>query len=402
MSFRRTAALASLLLVVPLSSAFSQDAAAVGERLKSALSRQGTTLTFDRISGDAARMVVEGATVSIAPEPGEIALGDITLADIKEEAGSLVIGSVTLPNYSTTQEDMTVEATGIGFTNLRFPSEDASDPVAGLLMYDTAAVQNVSVRVGGKQAFVMDRLHFEVDAPVDGRPMTFSGAADKFSADLSLVEDANSRKLIEALDLQTVNGRFDLAGYWQPGDGRLAIEQYDVSIEKAGTLGLTFDFGGYTPDFIKSLQELQKTMAAAPENADNSAQSLAMLGLMQQLTFHSARIRFDDDSLTGKVIDYLAGQQKVKPGDVVNQAKGLLPFLMAQLDNAELTTQTTAAVNTYLDAPKSIEISARPTNPVPFAAIAAGAMSQSPKDLIKMLGVSLTANEPALDDGEAE
>lgn len=402
MSFRRTIAFTSLLLVVPLSSAFAQDATVVGERLKSALSRQGTTLTFEKISGDTARMILEDAAISIAPDPDKIALGDVTLADIKEEAGSLIIGSVTLPNYSTTQEGMTVDVAGIGFTNLRVPPEGASDPLAGLLMYDTADMQHVSVKIGDIEAFAMDRLHFELAPPADGKPMSFSGAADKFSADLSLVEDPNSRKLIEALDLRTLSGRFDLAGYWQPSDGRLAIEQYDVSIDKAGTLGLTFDLGGYTPDFIKSVQELQKTRAAAPEGADNSAQGLAMLGLLQQLTFHSASIRFDDSSLTGKVIEYLAGQQKVKPGDVVNQAKGLLPFLMAQLDDAELTRQVTAAVAAYLDDPKSIEVAAEPENPVPFAQIMAGAMSQSPKDLVKTLGVSVTANEPALDDGEVE
>jgi hypothetical protein len=387
-------------MAVSLSSAMAQDAAAVGARLKSALSRQGTTLSFDKISGDASKMVIEGATISLTPEPAKIALGNITLADIKEEAGNFVVGSVTLPNYSTTEEGMTLAITGVSITNLRLPPEDTTDPVAGLLMYDTADMQNVSVKVGDKQAFAMDHLHFEVDPPAEGKPMTFSGAADRFSADLSLVNDPNSKKLIEALDLRTANGTFDIAGYWQPSDGRLAIHQYNISVENAGTLGLSFDFGGYTPDFIKSVQELQKAMAAAPEGGDNSTQGLAMLGLMQQLTFHSASIRFDDASLTGKLIDYLAGQQKVKPGDVVNQAKGLLPFLMAQLNDADLTAQVTAAVNAYFDNPKSIEISAEPKNPVPFATIMAGAMSQSPKDLVKTLGVSVSANEPALDDGE--
>ena len=31
-----------------------------------------------------------------------------------------------------------------------------------------------------------------------------------------------------------------------------------------------------------------------------------MLGLMQQLTFHSASIRWDDNSLTKKVLDFVA------------------------------------------------------------------------------------------------
>lgn len=393
-------AISGFMLVVPLSSVYAQDATAVGERLKAALSKQDMTLTWDKISGDTAKMIIEGAKLSMPGEATQLPVGTITLTDIKEDAGNFVAGTATLPNYTTTQEGLTLSMTGIGFTNLRLPPQDSTDPIASFLMYETADMESLSVKMGDKQAFAMDRLHFEVEPPVDGNPMAFSGAADKFSADLSLVEDADTRKLIEALGLVDLNGTFDLAGYWQPTDGRLAIEQYNVSVDNAGTLGLSFDFGGYTPAFIKSMQDLQKTMAAAPEGSDTSAQGLAMLGLMQQLNFHSASIRFDDASLTGKILAYLADQQKIKPADVANQAKAILPFMMAQLNDADLTAQVTGAVNTYLGDPKSIEVSAEPENPVPFAVIMAGAMAQSPKDLVKVLGVSVTANEPAADEGE--
>ena len=135
--------------------------------------------------------------------------------------------------------------------------------------------------------------------------MEFSGAAEKFTADLTLVEDPQSKAVIEALGYQTISGYV--------GDGRVAGSRPTAAWRcrnttspstNAGTLGMTFDLGGYTPDFIKSLQEMQKQMAAQPAGADNSAQGLAMLGLMQQLTFHAATIRLDDDSLTSKVMDY--------------------------------------------------------------------------------------------------
>ena len=76
-----------------------------------------------------------------------------------------------------------------------------------------------------------------------------------------------------------------------------------------------------------------------------------MLGLMQQLTFHGATVRFDDDSLTGKVLDYVAEQQGTKPKDIANQAKAIVPFLLAQLNNPELMQSVTGAVG---------EISRRP------------------------------------------
>ncbi|HWK64972.1 MAG TPA: hypothetical protein VNS34_08525 [Rhizobiaceae bacterium] len=398
----RTAAYAGLLLVVPFSSAFAQDATTVGERVKSALSRQGTTLSFDRISGDASTMLIEGARISIAPESAEIALGNITLTDVRENAGYVVVGSIILPNYSVTRDGMTVNATGIGFTNLRLPAPDSTDAMAGFWLCDAAQMQNVTVTIGDKQAFAMDRLHFEMDMPANGKSLTFSAAADKFSGDLSVVGDPNARKLIDALGLRTVTGTLDLSGFWRPADGRLAIEEYDISIDRAGTLGLTFELGGYTPDFIKSVQALQKEMAAASEAGENSAQAKSALGLMQQLTFRSASIRLEDASLTGKMIDYLAGAQKVTQSDVVNQAKGLLPFLVARLDDAKLTAQTTAAVSTYLDDPRSIEVTAQPANPVPFSQIMAAAVSQSLKDLVKILGVSVKANQPGSDSSAAE
>jgi hypothetical protein len=85
----------------------------------------------------------------------------------------------------------------------------------------------------------------------------------------------------------------------------------------------------------------------------------------------------------------------MKPEDIANQAKAIVPFLTAQLNNPELSAEITAAVSKYLDDPQSIEVVAAPPAPVPFALIAAGAMS-TPLDLPKTLGVSVIANE----DGE--
>jgi hypothetical protein len=91
------------------------------------------------------------------------------------------------------------------------------------------------------------------------------------------------------------------------------------------------------------------------------------------------------------VVDYAAKMQNMKPDDIKNQAKAIVPFLTAQLNNPELSSAITAAVTKYLDAPQSMEISAKPAAPVPFAQIAAAGMS-NPVDLTKSLGVTVTAN----------
>src|SRR5262249_25464330 len=151
------------------------------------------------------------------------------------------------------------------------PAENATDVMASLMMYSDANIANVSVKKGDKSLFTMEDLHVEITPIADGKPMEFSGAAEKFSADLSETDDAQTKAVIEALGYQNINGSFEMAGSWQPTDGSLSLSQYDITVDNAGTLGMTFDLGGYTPDFIKQIKELQKQMAAQPEGGDNSA-----------------------------------------------------------------------------------------------------------------------------------
>ena len=388
-------ALSVVLVVLPLSAAQALEANAVADRLKALLAGQGMDVSWTKVTEAGPRIVLEGASLKIANEPATNLIGDVTLDEISEVNGGYRIGKVTLPTYALAQSGVNIDISGAQLTGLSLPPQVSTDPAASIMLYETAQLDTVSVRRADKQLFSMNNLHVQITAPKDGAPLAFSGAAEKFSADLmSAVEDTDARKVIEALGYNTVNGTFEMAGTWQPVDGRMGLTQYDITIENAGTLGLTFDLGGYTPDFIKAIQEMQAKMAQQPAGADNSAQGLAMLGLMQQLTFHAATIRFDDDSLTGKVLEYAARQQGAKPEDVAAQTKAVVPFLMAQLNNADLTKNVSEAVNAYLDDPKSIEIAAAPASPVPFALLAAGAMT-APQDLPKTLGVTVTANQAA-------
>lgn len=373
--------------------ATAQEADAVGAGLKAALERQGLVLNWASISGDASEMVLEGVTVGAPGAPGNVAIGRVTLSDIVEENGAYTVGSLTLPDYNVTEDGTTVAVSGVEMAGLRLAAPGSTDPLANLMLYDSADVASLTVSTGGKQVFSMTGAHAETAGLEEGKPLTFAVSTEGFTADLSSVEDPQSKAVIDALGYQTLNGNIELEGSWQPSDGRMAISQYDITVDKAGTLGMTFDLGGYTPDFVKSLQELQKKMAEQPAGADNSAQGLAMLGLMQQLTFHTASVRFDDDSLTGRLLDYVAKQQGAKPEDIANQAKALAPIMLAQvITDQTLIKSVSDAVSAFLSDPKSIEVSAAPAQPVPFALIAAGAMS-APQELPKTLGVTVTAND---------
>ncbi|RWO82439.1 MAG: hypothetical protein EOS18_08495 [Mesorhizobium sp.] len=384
-------AFSTLLLTLPLNAALAQDAA-VADRLKAALAAQGVDISWTGVTGDASSMVLQGVALKPAAEKEALKIGDIKLEGVTEANGGYEIETVSTSAFQHSENGVTLDLSPFIIHDMTVPADGATGPLGSMMMYESAELDNMTVKVADKTAFSMDGLAIEITPPADGKAMAFSGTTEKFNADLTLVEDPKSKDVINALGYQNITGNLAMEGTWQPADGKMELSKYDISVDNAGTLGMTFGFGGYTLDVIKSLQEMQKKMAAQPESADNSAQGMAMLGVLQQLSFNSASIRFDDDSLTNKVLDYVGKQQGMSGKDVANQAKAVVPFGMAQLNNPELSAQVSAAVGKYLDDPQSIEILAEPPAAVPFALIMAGAMS-NPADLTKTLGVTVKANE---------
>ena len=62
--------------------------------------------------------MLEGVTVGAAGKPEKANLGNVTLDNITEANGGYKIGTLSLPDYSTTEEGMTVAIAGVSITGL--------------------------------------------------------------------------------------------------------------------------------------------------------------------------------------------------------------------------------------------------------------------------------------------
>ncbi len=386
----RTVAASTLLASLPLAGAWAQSVEDAAERLKAYSADQGFVIEWDRVAVNGSDGVLVG--VRAVTEDLDIPLGDIELKGVSGDEKGIRLEGMTLPYFAANDnEGFAFNISNIEMGNVLLPNEDLRDNYGGFIFYETATIGSMRLNLGGTEVFTMSDMHFETTEPDGDTPMEFTGAAESFTLDMSLMEDENQLAILKALGYDTLEGYFEIEGSWNPSDGRFALTQYDMTVAEAGTIGFIFDLGGYTPSLIASLRELQKQMAQNSEG-DNSAQGLAMLGLLQQLTFHEAEIAFTDDSLTGKILEFVAGNQGMKPADVANQAKAVVPFALAQLNNPELTTQASQAVSAFLDDPQNLTVSARPAQPVPFALLMATAMT-TPLELTKSLGVTVSAND---------
>jgi hypothetical protein len=390
----RLIATAAVLAMVPTAS-FAFEANAVAARLQALYSAQGGEISWTGIDDTGTTIVLQGTTIGGAGMEKPFPLGDVTLEGVADdEEGGYLVEAVRIPDIDQTNpENARIQVGGIALFNLELPAEGASGPFGNMMLYTSMEAANLSVTAEGTEIVTMSGIGVDIDLPDDGTSMSFEGGVDAFSMDLGkmMAEKPEQQAVLTQLGYDKVTGDIGMAGDWNAADGRINVSEMSYTVNDAGSFDINVDLSGYTMDFIKALQANSKNMQGADENK-KAAAGMAMMGLMQQLTFNGATIRFDDDSLTGKALKFIADQQGVSPGDVANMAKGSLPFALAQLQNPEFAQQVTAAVSAYLDDPKSLQITAKPSAPIPFAMLMATGMS-APQTLPQQLGVTVTANQ---------
>ncbi|TBY51178.1 hypothetical protein [Rhizobium leguminosarum] len=372
---------------------FALDGADMMKKLNAATSAGGTVITFEKADVDGDTVTATGVQVGYANLPGDtLKIGELTFEGVEEtEGGGYHAKTVSFPDIDMSQEEGRFSAKDIEIAGLTIPANAAGETLNDILLYETVSTGPIALNVKGKDVFAIEGIESNLERQDGG--FTYDANVAGLKADLSQVEDASAKDAIEKLGLTTIDGTVTMKGSWEVDSGKIAVNEYAFDFKNIGRLNIAVDLSGYTLAFVKSLQEAVKTAEANPNKEEaNQAVGLAMLGLMQQLTFNSASIRFDDASITKKALDYAGAQQGVTGDQLTQSLKGLVPIMMAQLNLPELQNQVSAAVNTYLDGPKNLTVSAAPEKPVPFPMIIGAAMG-APNTIPSVLGVKVTAND---------
>lgn len=385
---------AGAALVAFASPAFALDGADVLKKMNAAYNVQGAAITAKSIATNGDNVTLSGVVIGNGADPAQqFPIGNITLDGVEEANGGYTIEKMSFENINYAKEKMAVTVDDIYMTGVVVPGDTTAGTVDSMLFYDEAHTGPASIKIDGKEAFSIAESNTTMTKSEDGGTVRFDMSAEGFKGDLSGVKDPKSKEAIDALKLQTLSGELSINGSWELAPGTINVDEYAIDIENVGRLDMSFSISGYTMAFIKSMQDAVKAQEANPnkEQADQ-AFGLAMLGLMQQLTFNNAKISFDDAGITKRGIDYAAKEQNTTSQQLSQMIKGMAPMMIAQLNLPELQNAVSAAVNTYVDDPKNFTISATPAKPVPFPMIMGAAMG-APNTIPSVLGVTVTANE---------
>ncbi len=117
----------------------------------------------------------------------------------------------------------------------------------------------------------------------------------------------------------------------------------------------------------------------------------ALLGFAEGVSLQRARIRFEDDSLTSRLLSLMAEEEGTDVESFVAEGTEGLEAMLAESLDPELARQVSAALTAYLNDPRSITVALAPAQAVGFGQVMAGL--ENPAALIELLQLRITAND---------
>lgn len=362
-------------------------------KLNAALNLQnGKGITAGSITVDGSDVTLADSRLELGNGAGSLPLGTIELEGVEENAGAYTVDTMSFADLDYTKDNVAVTASDLSVSGIRIPADPNGNTLDALLLFDEANAGPLEVKVNGESTLTIASSKMTTELADDESSMKFEMHVEDIKGDLRTTKDAASRQVAEDLGLDDIDGNVTMLANWDLEPGTFAVEKFAIDFANIGRLDMAFSVSGYTLDFLQSTNEFVKVLEAGdtPEEAERSADDM-VFDLLQQLSFNSAQIRFDDAGITRNALDVMAKKEGKTGDEMAQMIKVIAPMMLAQFSIPDLQ-KSSEALNAYLDDPGSLTISAKPQSPVLFSTIMDAAM-RAPKTIPQIIGVNLTAND---------
>ncbi|MBT9368393.1 hypothetical protein [Rhizobium sp. CSW-27] len=392
--FRSTRTLlAGCMLALAAAPAWALDGTDLLNKITAAANLEPANLAVTGIDVSGERVTLKG--LSVGEGSGDrLTVGDVVLDGVTEEAdGSYAIEKVSFPDVNITEDTTQITASDMYLADVVVPADASAGTIDSMLFYGEAHMGPMQMTAAGQQVLAVREVSVTMDRHQDKPGIRFDGTIDGVAANLSTIDDVQTRDALESLGLTKIDGKITMQGDWEAESGTVEVSEYAFDFANIGRLDITGSLSGYTPAFIKAVQETTRTLQENPnKEAAQQAQMFAIFGLLQQLSFNQAQIRFDDSGITNRALAFSGKKQGVSADQMALMVKGAAPLVVAQWNIPSLQNSLSKAITAFIDNPRNFTITAEPKEPVPFPLIL-GAAQSAPNTLPDILGVSVSANE---------
>ncbi|MCX2723125.1 hypothetical protein [Roseibium salinum] len=345
-------------------------------------SDQGTVESYGGVEESGGEVTIRDLLITNENEDNAKATIGTTVLTEGEilDDGRLKLGSLGLQDLELTSDDGGMSLNNLKVTELLLPSAEEvaanKSPVGP--GYRSLEINTVQIRDEDGKVADVDKIMSSIDSMDGDLPTSGSFSISGAKIDVKQIESEEAKALTD-LGYETLSMNITGSGKWDPETATLVIPELKIDAQEAASLSLSLSLGGVTREVIAKL-------------GDNPEEPEEAMALLQNVAIENAKIRLDDASLTGRILDQEAEKAGVAKSDYVSGLTSTLPMMLSMLQNKDLETQVAEAVTQYLNSPGSLQITAAPGAPVPMAQIMGTAML-APQMIPQILSVSVTANQ---------
>ncbi|GAB4520639.1 MAG: hypothetical protein Tsb0019_21700 [Roseibium sp.] len=378
-----TAAVSLIALQATPALAFDPSGNSVADAFLTLLdAEQGTVESYGAVDESGNSVTIGDIVITNeSDEDARVTIASTELTDGEiQDNGRLKLSGLTISDLELTADDGGMSLGSLTVTDLLLPSADEMGSDTAPVGPGYKTFEASTIRISDENGKIADiaKISSSIDGMDGDLPTAGSFAVTGATVDVTQLEAKESKALTE-LGYDTLSVDLAGSGSWDPNAATLVIPEIKIDAKEAASLSLSFSLGGVTRDVVTQLNQKSKK----PEEA---------MALLQNVTVEKARIRLNDASLTGRILEQEAQKAGVATPQYVAGITGTLPLMLGMLQNKELEAQVTQAVTEFLNTPGSLELTAAPAAPVPLAQIMGTAML-APQMIPQILSVGISANQ---------
>lgn len=363
---------AALLVAHPAS---GMEPKAAADALAAALAKgSDSKVTYEAAEAEGADVLIRGLSVSRGPEHETVTFAESRIEAPTEGSNgafesprmTFTSGKVTGPSVGTIPQVVVTGATVLD------PAQIKGDGLGASILFQTAEATDLK---GGRAAtpdeISIKRVFVETWNVVDNVAQDSRGVVEDIT--VSPAAFAGSAVKPETLGYDAVVFDVKWDGSHNVADRTVNLRNMTISMEGAGDLSMALTIGN-----LPNPRVLNDDEAAAEAT---------------KVEVHNFSLRYEDDSLAGRVLEYLAGQQGISRQEYAQQMSAALPFLLAMLNNPAFQAEIATALGTFLQDPQSLNVVIAPETPVSAEELI-GIAGSAPQTLPDRLKASIKANQP--------
>ncbi|MEE9375841.1 MAG: hypothetical protein V3V04_05850 [Rhizobiaceae bacterium] len=276
-------------------------------------------------------------------------------------AAPLTIQALGTTKLYNSQDGLTMSLASFSAANISIPTSLAVAPTEWMKLYSALSIDDAKSSIGDKQVFSMTRLSGTLSKANSEGTYTSTSTMEGLEVNLKAIPDQNAQQIAAQLGYDKIQGSMVGNGTYNPDSGRLTIDDLSMNLKDMFDMTMKYAINGYTKDVAQQFTKVQAEIAAGK----NPAQAYgAIMPSLSKVKLEAFSLNLVDHSLTGKLLDYQAGQMGTTGEQLALGAPMMIGMGMGQLNMPVFTEMVSTALGNFLKNKGSISLVARPSEPI--------------------------------------